>query len=34
MEKNDYLNDAVALLRRLIATPRTSRNEAEAATLM
>ena len=34
MEKNDYLNDAVALLRRLIATPRTSRNESEAATLM
>lgn len=34
MEKNDYLNDAVALLRQLIATPRTSRNEAEAATLM
>lgn len=34
MEKNDYLNDAVALLGRLIATPRTSRNEAEAATLM
>ena len=34
MRQHDYLNDAVDLLRRLIATPSTSRNEGAAADLM
>lgn len=31
MEHNDYLEQAVALLRRLIATPSVSRDEARSA---
>lgn len=34
MRQHDYLDDAVDLLRRLIATPSTSRNEGAAADLM
>lgn len=34
MRKEDYLNDAVALLRQLIATPRVSRDEGGAADLL
>ena len=34
MRKEDYLNDAVALLRQLIATPRVSRDEGKAADLL
>lgn len=34
MTREDYLNDAVALLRKLIATPSCSRNEKEAADIM
>ena len=33
-EKNRYVNDAVELLKELIATPRASRNETEAADVM
>ena len=34
MTQEEYVNDAVALLRRLIATPSVSRNEKEAADIM
>lgn len=34
MEQHDYIEDAVALLRRLIATPSVSRDEARAADIM
>ena len=34
MEQNIYLNDAVRLLRALIATPSVSRNEERAANLL
>ena len=34
MNREDYLNDAVALLKRLIATPRVSRDEGRAADLL
>ena len=34
MTSNDYLNDAVELLQRLIATPSVSRNESAAADIM
>nr|MCR4582978.1 M20 family metallo-hydrolase [Prevotella sp.] len=34
MEKRDYLNDAVELLRALIATPRTSREEKAATDIL
>ena len=33
-DKNRYVNDAVELLKELIATPRASRNETEAADVM
>ena len=33
-EKSRYVNDAVELLKELIATPRASRNETEAADVM
>lgn len=34
MKRNDYLDDAVGLLRRLIATPSVSRDEAAAASIV
>jgi acetylornithine deacetylase len=34
MKNEDYLNDAVALLKQLIATPRVSRDEGRAANLL
>ncbi len=34
MKRNDYLDDAVDLLRRLIATPSVSRDEAAAASIV
>ena len=34
MELKDYTNDAVELLKALIATPSVSRNETRAADLM
>jgi acetylornithine deacetylase len=34
MKNEEYLNDAVALLKRLIATPRVSRDEGRAANLL
>ena len=34
MELRDYTNDAVELLKALIATPSVSRNETRAADLM
>ena len=33
-DKSRYVNDAVELLKELIATPRASRNETEAADVM